>query len=113
LPRCRACHLERGDLAMYQLTSTSTIVRLSDGAFIPADPANVDYAECLAWLDLGNEPKPYVQPPAPITKVVTRRQGRLALIDLGKLLEVEAMIAAIEDPVERLKAQVEYEADTW
>jgi len=44
---------------------------------------------------------------------VTRRQGRLALIDVGKLAEVEGAIASIIDPIERLKAQVEYEADTW
>lgn len=44
---------------------------------------------------------------------VTRRQGRLALIDVGKLLEVESALAAIADPIAKLQAQVEYEADTW
>ncbi len=34
------------------------ILRLSDNAFIPFDPANTDYAEYLRWLDAGNTPLP-------------------------------------------------------
>lgn len=58
----------------------------------------------------------YVAPPPepePAPQVVTRRQGRLALLEVGKLDQVEAMIAAIEDPAERRAAEIEYEADTW
>lgn len=51
--------------------------------------------------------------PTPVPQRVSRRQGRLALIDVGKLAEVEAAIVAIVDPIEQMKAQVEYEADTW
>lgn len=58
----------------------------------------------------------YVAPPPepePVPQVVTRRQGRLALLEVGKLDQVEAAIAAIADPVERRAAEIEYEADTW
>jgi hypothetical protein len=45
--------------------SQTVIVRDEDGAFIPADPDNIDYQAYLAWLDEGNEPTPYTPPPAP------------------------------------------------
>lgn len=51
--------------------------------------------------------------PEPIPQKVTRRQGRLALLETGYLDQVETMISAIADPVERRAAEIEYEADTW
>ena len=39
-------------------TKQSMIVRLSDNAFIPFDPANTDYQEYLKWVAEGNEPLP-------------------------------------------------------
>jgi hypothetical protein len=39
---------------MYKLTNTETIIRIADGASIPADPANTDYANYLEWVADGN-----------------------------------------------------------
>jgi hypothetical protein len=36
--------------------NTTQILRLTDNAFIPFDPANTDYQEYLRWLEEGNEP---------------------------------------------------------
>lgn len=42
----------------YQLINDSGIIRLTDNAFIPFDPANTDYQAYLRWLEEGNEPLP-------------------------------------------------------
>ena len=42
----------------YQLIRGDCILRLSDKASIPPDPANTDYQAYLRWLEEGNEPLP-------------------------------------------------------
>ena len=37
---------------------SNVIIRLSDNAFIPFDPANTDYQAYLKWLDEGGVPEP-------------------------------------------------------
>ena len=39
---------------MYKLTNTDSIIRIADGASIPANPANTDYANYLEWVEAGN-----------------------------------------------------------
>ena len=45
-------------MTTYKLALGFGVVRLSDNAFIPFDPANTDYAEYLKWLEAGNTPLP-------------------------------------------------------
>ena len=74
----------------YQLTQGHTIKRLADNAFIPFDPANIDYQAYLAWLDEGNTPKPAPEPPAvkaPTPQEKLRNAG-LTVEELKELLDL-------------------------
>jgi hypothetical protein len=85
-------------------------VRLGDGYGI--DAAGIQpYID--AWVAAAPVPPVPVDPTSIVPYSCTRRQGRLALLAEGYLDTVEAAIAAIEDPVQRKAAQIEYEADTW
>ena len=53
--------------SMYQLTASTSILRLTDNAFIPNDPGNRDFADFTAWLEAGNTPEPAPAPPPPPT----------------------------------------------
>ena len=59
-------------------------------------------------------PEPPGSEPAPLPHSCTRRQGLLALLAYGhRRADIEALIAAIPDEVEREAALIEYEAATW
>jgi hypothetical protein len=52
-------------MAEYQLTAAEepcSVIRTEDGACIPPDPANRDYAEYTKWKADGGVPDPYVEP---------------------------------------------------
>jgi len=42
---------------MFEQLNPSCVIRTTDGACIPFDPANTDYIAYLAWLAEGNQPE--------------------------------------------------------
>jgi hypothetical protein len=79
---------------MYKITHASQlVVRLADGAFIPRDPGNADFAAFLAWQAEGGEPEIEPAPPEPVPAIVSRFQARAALLAAGLLDDVDAIMA--------------------
>lgn len=92
---------------MYQQIKDSTsIKRIADGAFIPADPANTDYAAYTAWLAEGNTPEPApVDPPPTQFELDQRRYQKRAKVQS----ELIAWMAA--DNMSRVRSGVWTVAD--
>lgn len=72
-----------------------------DGHWVQSDTAGI------GWAYAGGV---FTQPAAPVVvpQVITRRQGRFALMQAGKLDAAEAIVKA-----GGLAAQIEYEAAAW
>ena len=76
----------------YQLTTSTSIIRLSDGAFIPPDPGNRDYAAYLAWVEEGNmpDPAPVLEPVPVLTTEQKLEAAGLTVAELRELFGLPA-----------------------
>jgi hypothetical protein len=87
-------------MALYALTASSdTILRASDGVFIPTDPANADYVAYLAWVAAGNTPDPYVAHVSPQAQLAARIEFRAKQLEAqGQYLEAYALRNGLPPP---------------
>jgi hypothetical protein len=54
---------------MYQATTTDAVIRLADGAVIPADPGNRDSQAYERWQQAGGTPQPAALAPAALRMI--------------------------------------------
>ena len=91
---------------MYQLTNTTSIIRTGDGAYIPADEANTDYADYLLWLEDGNNPEAATPAPGPDIEALRRAAYQVEVDPLFfKAQRGEATQADWLAKVEEIKAR--------
>jgi hypothetical protein len=90
----------------YTWTKNNTAVtRTSDGATIPANPANSEWRDYLAWVEAGGVTDPYVAPVPEVPQQISDRQFFQQLAVLGIITEAEALAsnaAVIPPPLEAL-----------
>jgi len=77
-------------------------------------PDNVE----VGWQRLADGTFTPYTAPAVVPSSCTRGQGRITLLETphgesNKLFAFEAMLATIQDPTEKKRAEVEYERETW
>lgn len=81
----------------YTLTNSQSVIRDADGACIPSDPANTDYQTYLKWVEDGNTPNPYVEPPPPVPQQAPMWAVRTVLQNDGLFDQAQALITASSD----------------
>jgi hypothetical protein len=73
------------------LADNAQPIMRSDGAFIPPDPANVDFQAYLAWLAAGGAPADPSSPVQAVPAQVSRRQFFQAAAQEGLITQAEAL----------------------
>ena len=97
----------------YRLTASAPVMRLADGAVIPADPKNTDRAAYEAWLAQGGVPEPYLPPAPRPTRIVTVLAFRDRLTPAEEIAITQAGMAtaAVRVWLDRLSGAQEVNLD--
>lgn len=101
--------IERNEETGVETRIDQIAIRTAEGEQMCIDVGE-DIPEGWYQFDPVTDPVPV---PEQVPVSITRRQGRLALLQAGKLEAVESAIAAIEDPIARMAAKIEYETANW
>lgn len=88
-------------MAEYRMAAESGFIRASDGACIPPDPNNRDYAGVLKWLAAGNAPDPY---DVAIQQAAAAETARVAGFKAD---------SSQADLIQRLRTAPSDQIDTW
>jgi len=81
---------------MYALTSDPSLIFRDDGAWIPADPDNVDYQAFLEWRNAGNQPTPYTGPGQIITPPTSPATPPMEEPPPPDIVELDAQVQDID-----------------
>ena len=75
---------------MYKLTSSNSVIRLSDNICIPLESDYQEFKDYLAWLSEGNTPEPAdpIPEPVPLTPQEKLASAGLSVDELKKLLGI-------------------------
>lgn len=79
-------------MSYQELPNTTSVLRLADNAFIPADPRNQDYAEYLEWRAKGNIPAAYVEPPKTTEQLEAKKLEALEIIDKASTRAIRELV---------------------